>query len=100
MWWITAASKFCGHSVAPMTENGQPACMFPYSLCAMVAKLKNATITIDTRTSETATLLIEWPIRVYYNVFALSRSELPKTEPLENAIAGPANTGESSQPKK
>jgi len=82
-----------------MTENGQPACMFPSSLCAMVAKLKNATITIDTRTSETATLLREWLIRVYYNFFDLSRSELPTTETLDPAMANPANTGERSQPK-
>lgn len=35
----------------------------------------------------------------YYSFFALSLSELDTTDTLENAIASPANTGESVHPK-
>ena len=99
MWWTTAAARFCGHSVAPTTENGQSPSIPPSAPRVIVAKLKNTTIKIDTRTSETMIFLREGLIRIYYNFFDLSRSELPTTDTLDPAMANPANTGERSQPK-
>jgi len=99
MWWTTAAARFCGHRDSTTTENGQLPSIPPSAARVIVAKPKNATVTIDTRMSETMIFLWVCLIRICYNVFDLSRSELPTTETLDPAMANPANTGERSQPK-
>ena len=98
-WWTTAAARFCGHKDSPTTENGQLPSIPPSAPRVIVAKPKNATVTIDTRMSETMIFLWVCLIRTCYNVFDLSRSELPTTDTLDPAMANPANTGLKSQPK-
>ena len=64
----------------------------------MLITLKSAITTMERR--RIGVMLRVSDMRIFYNFFAFKRSELPTTETLENAIANPANAGESIQPRK
>ena len=96
---MTPGRALGGHSDAPIVENGQPPCIFPSEPYVIRAELKSAIARNDSKTSCVEIFLRENIIPLYYNVFALRRSELPTTETLENAIAAPAKIGFSRIPK-
>ena len=57
MWWMALGRALCGQSDVSILENGQSPCILPSAAYVMPAKLKNAIIRNDSKTSGTVIFL-------------------------------------------